>query len=119
MTLSDNDKRESNRQSSRRWYSKQENREKVSQTTRNNRRENKKKAIAYKGGRCEHCKRTFSCPQVYDFHHEDPTQKAIPISSLTHLAEWDPSKCKEIDKCILLCANCHRIEHERLRGGEL
>ena len=47
--------------------------------------------------------------RVIDFHHIDPTQKLAPVAYLAtrrpHILE------AEMDKCIPLCANCHRIRH--------
>ena len=46
--------------------------------------------------------------EVYDFHHRDPSQKDFSISKNAKSFE----KCKqELDKCDLLCANCHRLRH--------
>lgn len=48
---------------------------------------------------------------VLDFHHLDPTQKDKTVSRmLSHNASWDAIE-QEIDKCITLCANCHREFH--------
>ena len=71
-------------------------------------------AIEYKGGKCEHCGYN-KCRSALEFHHKDPTQKdpqglrAIKKERLI----------AEVDKCILLCANCHREEHEKLRIGSV
>ena len=44
------------------------------------------------------------------FHHIDPTQKEFQISKITAHVPWPIIK-QEIDKCILLCANCHTSLH--------
>ena len=44
-----------------------------------------------------------------EFHHIDPKSKVFTIGSNYHLP-LDIVQ-QEIDKCIILCANCHRIEH--------
>jgi len=70
----------------------------------------KKASVEYKGGKCEKCgwSGNIAC---FDFHHKDPTQKDFNPSAV-HLANksWEVVK-KELDKCQLLCANCHRLEH--------
>ena len=70
----------------------------------------KEKAVTYKGGRCEDCKHSFPVC-VYDFHHLDPSQKDFKISGqgVRHI-KWDKIK-RELDKCALLCSNCHRLRH--------
>jgi hypothetical protein len=50
-----------------------------------------------------------SHPGCLDFHHKDPTQKDRAISQRS---SWSIKKLKaEIEKCEVLCANCHRKEH--------
>jgi hypothetical protein len=69
-------------------------------------------AIEYKGGKCEHCGYD-KYHGALEFHHKDPNLKD-PKSFRPGL-----SKARffaEVDKCILLCANCHREEHARLAG---
>ena len=71
-------------------------------------RGNKIKAIEYKGNKCFDCGQTFSqC--CYDFHHIDPT---IKDNTIARIIGRDFDKIKsELDKCVLLCSNCHRIRH--------
>lgn len=46
---------------------------------------------------------------VYDFHHINPDEKDFQLSSGSTRGL---KACKEeVDKCLLLCANCHRIVH--------
>ena len=80
---------------------------------KNFRQTKKVRGIEYKGSKCAHCGLEYNGQNacVFDFHHEDPTQKDFSPSSFRHKA-WDSFKA-EIDKCILLCSNCHRLEHNR------
>jgi hypothetical protein len=69
----------------------------------------KERAVAYKGGVCQDCTRKFpSC--VFDFHHLDPTQKDMKLGGNFKKHDWEDLTV-ELDKCVLLCANCHRIRH--------
>jgi predicted nucleic-acid-binding Zn-ribbon protein len=52
----------------------------------------------------------FSHPAALDFHHEDPTKKEANIHRLLSNGQYDKLK-KELKKCIVLCANCHRVHH--------
>jgi len=72
----------------------------------------KKKAVEYKGGSCENCgyDRHNGC---LEFHHLDPTQKD-PNFAYSRGWAWE-RLAKELDKCVMLCANCHREVH----GGVL
>lgn len=72
----------------------------------------KKKAIEYKGGCCQHCGYD-SFYGALEFHHKDRSQKDVNWTKL-RLRSWDKIVA-ELNKCILLCSNCHREEHYRLR----
>lgn len=98
---------------------------------------NKTKKYLCKGSRCRNCQRKVNrqryehhrklideiklkrgCERcgwkeaavALDFHHKEPSGKDFHISQKV--------QCKmeklmaEIEKCIVLCANCHRITHE-------
>ena len=71
------------------------------------------RAIEYKGGCCEHCGYD-KYHGALQFHHKDPTQK--DPKEFSRKKNWERFKA-EVDKCVLLCANCHAEEHERLRRG--
>lgn len=69
----------------------------------------KLKAVSIKGNKCFCCNQSF--PQsVYDFHHLDPNKKDFGLGQKESTIKWDIVK-KEIDKCIMVCANCHRMIH--------
>lgn len=46
-----------------------------------------------------------------DFHHIDPTQKTRTVSQMVNRGCSEKRLLEEIDKCIVLCANCHRKLH--------
>ena len=48
--------------------------------------------------------------QVFDFHHLDPSTKIDNVSCMCLGKRKDSIILAEIAKCILLCANCHRLE---------
>jgi hypothetical protein len=71
----------------------------------------KQKAVEYKGGKCNICGYDKSIAAL-EFHHIDPTKKDFSISNFK---SYSFSKIKtELDKCILVCANCHREIHSNL-----
>ncbi len=45
-----------------------------------------------------------------DLHHVDESKKSFDMSSRGLTRSWERLK-KEADKCVLLCANCHREIH--------
>ena len=62
------------------------------------------------GKQCECCGKDYP-PEVLDFHHKDHTQKENTIAVGSNSC-WSTERLQsEIDKCILLCANCHRLVH--------
>lgn len=69
----------------------------------------KTEAIAYLGGKCSICGYN-KCNEALEFHHIDPSAKSFTIASNMCLS-WNQIQT-ELDKCVLLCANCHReVEH--------
>lgn len=71
------------------------------------------RAIEYKGGRCSRCSYD-RCYDALEFHHID-RRKDFGISEQGLTRSWERIK-DEIEKCILICANCHREEHARIRS---
>ena len=62
-------------------------------------------------------KKTLSCSKcsekrwwVLDFHHLDPTKKEKNLSNMIRSNSFK-SVLQEIEKCIVLCSNCHRDLH--------
>lgn len=72
----------------------------------------KANCLDYKGNKCKRCGYN-KCKDALNFHHIDPTKKSFSISG-AHSRKWEEIR-KELDKCILLCANCHAEEHAKLR----
>jgi hypothetical protein len=61
--------------------------------------------------KCSHCGEADTV--VLDLHHVDPDGKdANPASLIGGSLEVLRA---EIRKCIVLCSNCHRREHHKLR----
>ena len=49
-------------------------------------------------------------PVVLEFHHKNPQEKKYNIAHLIHRGCTLEVVKKEVEKCDVLCANCHRIE---------
>lgn len=63
----------------------------------------------YKAGlSCSKC--GFSHVAALDFHHEDPSEKEYDVNRLISNGQFKKAE-EELKKCIVLCANCHRIHH--------
>jgi hypothetical protein len=77
------------------------------------REKTKEKAIEYKGGKCEYCGYN-KCIAALEFHHKEPSKKDFGISHKGYTRSWEAVRV-ELDKCLMLCANCHREKHEELK----
>jgi hypothetical protein len=73
------------------------------------RRGRKLKAIEYKGGQCKICGYS-KCASALEFHHLDPNEKDFSFSAKGLTRSWEKQKI-ELDKCALLCSNCHKEVH--------
>jgi hypothetical protein len=58
--------------------------------------------------KCTKC--GFNHPAALDFHHEDPNTKTGNVYFFASGGQYKKAY-EEIKKCIVLCANCHRIHH--------
>jgi hypothetical protein len=66
-------------------------------------------AVKYKGGKCKLCGYSKNICAL-DFHHLDKNKKKFNIAGTRYYLSIKALK-KELDKCILVCANCHRELH--------
>ena len=80
-------------------------REELIRAVAKRRRKIKLLAIQYKGGKCQVCGYN-KYPGALDLHHIDG-QKSFGIADKGYTRSWETTK-KELDKCVLVCANCHR-----------
>lgn len=66
-------------------------------------------AVDYKGGKCVICGYSRDI-KALDFHHINESNKEFGLSDRGMTRSWEKIKV-EVDKCVLLCANCHREVH--------
>jgi len=71
----------------------------------------KRKAVEYLGGKCARCGYD-KCIEALDFHHKDPALKDHNITGSGYRS-WERTKI-ELDKCEVVCANCHREIHAKI-----
>ena len=100
---------------SRKYY--ENNRAKVLAANTANKATHKQKWDEFKATlKCTKC--GFNHPAALDFHHKDPALKEHNVHKL--LANKQFTKAyKEIEKCVVLCSNCHRIHHFEERNATI
>lgn len=63
------------------------------------------------GGKCSTCDYN-RCLDALHFHHKDPTTKLFSISDAIWQGKFTEKQIvDEVQKCTLLCANCHAEVH--------
>ena len=81
-------------------------REELIRAVAKRRRKIKTMAIEYKGGKCQIC--GYEKYQgALDLHHLNAEEKRFGIGDKGYTRSWAKVR-EELDKCILVCANCHR-----------
>ena len=100
-------RKEKGKEYSRKHYEK--NKDQVKAATKRTSRTAKEKWDLYKSSlKCARCsEKHVAC---MDFHHINPEDKEYSVSDLISNKMFTKAY-KEIKKCIVLCANCHRIHH--------
>ena len=73
--------------------------------------EKRKKVLLsiFEGKACERC--GFDDIRALEFHHKDRSKRSFTITSQVTIKL--ERLMNEIDKCEIICANCHSIEHSR------
>lgn len=89
-------------------YSIEERNKRQYQRIKTLRQKTKEKALEYKGKKCSICGYD-KCSWALEFHHINPNEKEFTFSKYSNHA-WSKIQ-KELDKCILVCANCHKELH--------
>jgi hypothetical protein len=98
-------------------YTKQhysDNKSKYLEKAKRNKKHNEKIIREY----IKECKKGKSCPYCgetdtacFDFHHRDVRTKLFNIAASIRLNKTLKLLKVEIEKCVLLCSNCHRKHH--------
>jgi len=83
----------------------------VNKETMKSQRATKVRAIKYKGGKCKKCEYN-KCNAALEFHHRNPSLKEFQFSKWRN-ASWEKLQ-PELDKCDLLCSNCHKEVHHEM-----
>ena len=93
------------------------NRHRVTASLRRRRRELSDWLWSFKCGKSCECGENH--PSCLDFHHLDPSLKENIVSKMVCMAASRDRILLEIEKCILICSNCHRKLHAKRPWPEL
>lgn len=66
---------------------------------------------------CKHCGETD--PIVLDFHHRDASKKSFNLIGSLCYSRSRENILREVEKCDVLCANCHRKEEYKIRHKKI
>ena len=77
------------------------------------RRRRKLRAFAHMGSKCAGCGRDGPAA-LFEFHHRDAAKKDFGLSESGIPHRWE-KVVAELEKCVMLCANCHREVHAGVR----
>ncbi|MGH2491502.1 MAG: hypothetical protein ACRDF9_08330 [Candidatus Limnocylindria bacterium] len=77
-------------------------------------RDSKARAVALMGGACFECDRDGPY-RLFEFHHLEASGKDFGISQHGISSRRWAVIVAELDKCVMLCANCHREVHAGVR----
>jgi len=79
---------------------------------------NRQQLINSFGGKCQVCG-FDECSAALEFHHRDPKKKEIEISKFANNNNLTYKQIRELEKCVLLCSNCHKKCHAGMIEEEI
>jgi hypothetical protein len=87
---------------------------------------NRAQLYEYRGNRCTHCGKSIeemvarygTFNRMFEFHHVDPSGKHPRYSALMNRT-LSAEQIEEVDKCVLLCRDCHGIVHAQNIAGSI
>jgi hypothetical protein len=87
---------------------------------------NRAQLYEYRGNHCSHCGKSVeemvarygSFNRMFEFHHVDPSEKHPQYSTLMNRT-LSAEQIEEVDKCVLLCRDCHGIVHAQNIDGSI
>ena len=83
---------------------------KQSEAVKKWRKNTKRKLVAAFGGRCAGCGYS-NCVEALEFHHINPDEKETHWGRINgSIISWKRI-VTEIQKCVMLCSNCHKEVH--------
>jgi len=85
----------------------------TSKSVMKSQRKKKLFAVEQFGGKCQLCGYD-RCIDALEFHHIDPAKKEHSPSYVIFSRSWERA-FKELEKCLLICSNCHREIHHQVR----
>ena len=102
--------KEKNKQIAKNYY--ENNKEKQKEYHLDRAHKSKVEAIKLKGGKCSICGVSYNGENasIFDFHHVNSEEKEFNPKRLINNGLTE-KVLKELDKCILVCSNCHRLLH--------
>lgn len=90
------------------WYHRNKAKERQRRTARKRKLRQWKRALMATL-KCERCPESH--PATLEFHRRDPSKKEFSVSKM--FGRSVETVKREMAKCDVLCANCHRKEHYR------
>lgn len=103
-------RRQKNKEYNKKYY--EANKTKIKKNNAQAKRVNRAEWRKFKSTfKCIHC--GFAHPAAIDFHHVDRTNYRS-VTDLVKNGNFSAAK-REVQKCVALCANCHRIHHHEER----
>jgi hypothetical protein len=107
-------RKEYQREYHKQWYAL--NRDRIIAQVKDQSKEYKQQYLDSKMRPCMDCGFIPSVPDQMDYDHRDNGSKVADVSVLVQGKAWAKVRI-EIEKCDLICANCHRLRTAKRRGS--